>query len=44
VEYLVNLKADINAKTNDGKTPLRLAIEIASYNSEETKNKEIECC
>ena len=33
VEYLVNQKANINAKDDDGKTPLRLA--------SENKNKRI---
>jgi len=27
VEYLVNQKADVNSKNNDGQTPLHLAIE-----------------
>jgi len=35
VEYLVNQKADINAKNMDGKTPLELAINNWKSNVED---------
>ena len=39
VEYLVNQKADINAKEKDGKTPLGLASVDENYDSEDDKKR-----
>jgi len=43
VEYLVNQKADINAETKDGKTPLGLASQEdeGSNDSEDYKNEKL---
>ena len=37
VEYLVDQKADINARNTKGETPLRLASSIGRHNSEVKK-------
>ena len=42
VEYLVNQRADINAKNKNGETPLGLASEIKNYYTEDQKKGKLD--